>query len=275
MKKIFFVFSIFAFIILFSTSIFAAPAAPSPVCKINAKIIKVDYIKAHFQEDKLLPCNPGGRIPAKYLLHVRINSVSSVTSDDGIDCTKLYPINSVQTLTIFESNIKRGNVFRENQIIEGSIHFDGDECDSGVYLINYNITDSCPELTPPAPDWCKGGKIIPGEIDEKGCQQPPLCLIEPSELVTEDNKLFVKTEAEKKQINVLPNDVPSKATEISNVKEIKLKEEDGKLIYSVKGTKNTRILFIIPVSMEIETKINAESDEVISIKKPWWSFLAW
>jgi len=49
MKKIFFVFSIFAFIILVSTSIFAAPAAPSPVCKINAKIIKVDYIKAHFQ----------------------------------------------------------------------------------------------------------------------------------------------------------------------------------------------------------------------------------
>lgn len=35
--------------------------------------------------------------------------------------------------------------------------------------------DSCPQIMPPHPDFCKNGTIIPGAIDECGCQQPPTC----------------------------------------------------------------------------------------------------
>ena len=34
---------------------------------------------------------------------------------------------------------------------------------------------TCPELTPPSPDFCKDGIIVPGRIDVNGCQMPPSC----------------------------------------------------------------------------------------------------
>ena len=33
----------------------------------------------------------------------------------------------------------------------------------------------CPQFSPPAPEWCINGKIIPGGVDENGCQLPPKC----------------------------------------------------------------------------------------------------
>lgn len=98
-----------------------------------------------------------------------------------------------------------------------------------------------------------------------------------NELVVENSKLLMKTSAGKKQINVLPeeaigvSETPSKEV----VKKIELKEESQKPIYSVKGIKQARLLFLIPVSMEVETKVDAEIGNVISVNKPWWSFLAW
>jgi len=34
-------------------------------------------------------------------------------------------------------------------------------------------------------------------------------------------------------------------------------------------------MIFIPVELEIKTKISAETSDVISVHKPWWSFLAW
>jgi len=96
------------------------------------------------------------------------------------------------------------------------------------------------------------------------------------ELIIEDSKLFMKTSIGKSPINILPEDAVgiSETPNIETVKKIELKEESQKPIYSIMGTKQTKILFIIPVSMEVETKINAETSDVISINRPWWSFLA-
>jgi len=96
-------------------------------------------------------------------------------------------------------------------------------------------------------------------------------------LVIEDNKLFLESAKVGKQIKILPNVASEAAIEsvIQTVKKIELKEEAAKPVYSVKGTKQARILFIFPVTLEIETKVSAENGEIISVKKPWWSFLAW
>jgi putative hemolysin len=36
--------------------------------------------------------------------------------------------------------------------------------------------NECPLLSPPAPGWCEGGEVIPGEEDECGCVGPPTCI---------------------------------------------------------------------------------------------------
>lgn len=36
-------------------------------------------------------------------------------------------------------------------------------------------SSECPSLMPPAPEFCEGGTIIPGKIDDCGCQMPPTC----------------------------------------------------------------------------------------------------
>ena len=137
---------IIGLILLFGNIVFAAPAAPSPTCKINAEISEVTFHEAYFQEDNGLPCNAGGRnIPAKYLLKVKVNDVSSVREDGPISCTELYPPNSEKTLTIYENSVKVGDSFQKNQLIKGEIHFGGDECGSGIYLNNYEIVNGEPQ----------------------------------------------------------------------------------------------------------------------------------
>jgi len=94
-------------------------------------------------------------------------------------------------------------------------------------------------------------------------------------LVNEENKLFLKTSTGNKEIKILPEEALSKATAVINVNTIELKEESQQPIYSVKGTKQVKLFFIIPVSMQIETKVSAESGNVVSVNRPWWNFLAW
>lgn len=118
-------------------------------------------------------------------------------------------------------------------------------------------------------------KTTPGN---KGILETTFASVECSnELIVEESKLFMKTSVGKEPINVMPEDAiaVSETPNIESIKKIELKEESQKSVYSVKGIKQARILFIFPVSLEIETKVNAETGKIISVKKPWWSFLAW
>ena len=62
---------------------------------------------------------------------------------------------------------------------------------------------------------------------------------------------------------------------IQTINSVETEEQNGKNIYVVEGSKRKRILFLIPVNLNIKTQIDAETGEIISTKKPWWSFLAW
>jgi len=97
-----------------------------------------------------------------------------------------------------------------------------------------------------------------------------------NKITIKESKLYLETSAGDKQVNILPEQASLKAKEASNiveVKEIKLKEESATPIYSVKGTKKAKLFSLIPINLKIKTKISAETGEVISVKKPWWSFL--
>ena len=59
---------------------------------------------------------------------------------------------------------------------------------------------------------------------------------------------------------------------------IELKEvgegEDMKLAYEVKTQRQSKVLGLFGANMDVEAQVDAETGEVISVKKPWWAFLA-
>jgi uncharacterized membrane protein YkoI len=97
-----------------------------------------------------------------------------------------------------------------------------------------------------------------------------------NKLMVEDSKLFMETSAGNKLINILPEDaikIPSMPTK-ETIKDIELKEEKKKPVYHIESVKRAKLFFIFPVSVKIETKIDAEAGKIVSVKKPWWSFIA-
>jgi len=101
--------------------------------------------------------------------------------------------------------------------------------------------------------------------------------------------LPVDAQFEFDDIKISPEEAVSK-TDIENVESIEIliglqdtnkisKDVVGSTIpfqsstYLIKGTKKERLLFLIPITTYIETKVNAENGNIISIKKPFWSFL--
>ncbi len=47
-----------------------------------------------------------------------------------------------------------------------------------------------------------------------------------------------------------------------------------KLAYELRARQKAKILGFIKAQMQVQSQINAENNEVIAVKKPWWSFLA-
>jgi len=94
------------------------------------------------------------------------------------------------------------------------------------------------------------------------------------DITLDSDKVYVKTPNGNKEIKILPDEAVSKADKIDNVIHIALKEVEGYAVYSIKGTKKVKLLFIFPVLAEIEQGIDLETGELIYTKKPWWHFLA-
>ena len=98
-------------------------------------------------------------------------------------------------------------------------------------------------------------------------------------LTIRDAKIYIETPFGRNQVTVLPDNAVAKATEITHIVSIELRNEftgeTTKPVYTIKGTKNANILFIIPVTLNITTKVNGDDGSVMSVDKPWWSFLAW
>lgn len=49
---------------------------------------------------------------------------------------------------------------------------------------------SCPQLSPPSPDFCQDGTIVSGAINECGCQSPPKCVRIPQDWKTYKNEKY-------------------------------------------------------------------------------------
>lgn len=53
---------------------------------------------------------------------------------------------------------------------------DGTRCEEWAFMRGEcPACGPCPQLSPPAPGFCKGGTIVAGPTDACGCQGPPTC----------------------------------------------------------------------------------------------------
>lgn len=95
-------------------------------------------------------------------------------------------------------------------------------------------------------------------------------------ITVENSKLFVGEEGKSIEINILPKEageVALDSKEFTTVLDAELKMEEEKPIYSIEGTKEVKLLFFIPMNIKSTAKIDATNGDIVSIQKPWWSFL--
>jgi hypothetical protein len=89
-----------------------------------------------------------------------------------------------------------------------------------------------------------------------------------------NSKLEMQTSSgSTKEIKVMPEEI-SEILGTTSIETTELKEESENVVYSITGSKKGKFLFMFPVKMKVQARINAETGEVISSKKPWWAFLA-
>jgi uncharacterized membrane protein YkoI len=95
-------------------------------------------------------------------------------------------------------------------------------------------------------------------------------------LKVEEKTLKIETPKEDVQVNVLP----SLATQVAiskfpqEIKEVELKVVNEKPVYEIEGKKIGKLLWLFPIEISVQTKIDATEGKILQIKKPWWSFLA-
>ncbi len=339
MKKIEYLALSFMLVSLFAISfISAVPAAPSPKCRITGKIIEITFKPAYFQEDNGLPCNAGGvNVPAMYLLTVKITQVSTVQQEGDQNCTAVYPINSERTLTISESSINSGDLFEKDKIIEGDIHFAGDECLGGIYLSNYVLSAANDNACAKDSDCevyfsscsCANVCIVKNQDNIIDCARA--CTTEESNLTIqsckcEDNTCVGKKNSEecrkqvescggappspgstavaccsglicklsendsevgvcvkenlKNKIKIMPETASARAIERLGELgfNITLKEvgkgNNTRARYHLEAKKQYKIFGFMKRNATVSTEVDAETGEVVFVKKPWWSFLA-
>ncbi len=79
-----------------------------------------------------------------------------------------------------------------------------------------------------------------------------------------------------KQIKVLPLQASERAREVlkANFDDVVLKETNGKVIYQMKAHQRMKFLGLFPMNASLSAEVDADSGDVLKVKKPWFSFLS-
>ncbi|MGV8151998.1 MAG: PepSY domain-containing protein [Candidatus Nanoarchaeia archaeon] len=153
-----------------------------------------------------------------------------------------------------------------------------DEC---LGVVNENKTESC-ACTMDAkicPDGSAVGRVCPNcefESCKKGVNKT--C---PSQATGEEGKCMYKlSNGRRAEIKIMPETASHTAInrlgELNFTIELKEsgKDNESKPIYELTGKKQGKFLGIIKIMASEKVLVDAQTGEVISLKKPWWAFLA-
>lgn len=92
-------------------------------------------------------------------------------------------------------------------------------------------------------------------------------------LIIDNSNLLMSTSLGYGEVKILPDMVKEKAS-LKSVKNIELKEYNNKPVYQVNGVRESKLLWFIPVDMDVTVNLNAETGSIEKTEKPWWGFLA-
>ncbi|MFH1607556.1 MAG: hypothetical protein ABIA78_00300 [archaeon] len=76
------------------------------------------------------------------------------------------------------------------------------------------------------------------------------------------------------KIEITAKDAIIKSTKIDEVDKVEIEEYKTIAVYSVYGTKDARLFFVIPKKAQVVQKISVDEGRLLDTEKPWWSFLA-
>jgi hypothetical protein len=128
-----------------------------------------------------------------------------------------------------------------------------------------NALKFCPAI---AQISCEDGKVVPRGNDKNGCQIPSVCLKKLSNGKENDVKIMPE---------VASQNAIEKLGDLGWQVELKGvgQGESAKYVYNADGKKEVKILGLFNVKIKVNAEIDSATGDVIKIKKPWWSFLAW
>jgi len=61
---------------------------------------------------------------------------------------------------------------------------------------------------------------------------------------------------------------------IKSIESVEVKEVDSEPVYQVKGVREAKLLWVIPIDMEVTMNIDIATGAVKTVETPWWGFLA-
>ncbi|MFH8120070.1 MAG: hypothetical protein QXS37_04690, partial [Candidatus Aenigmatarchaeota archaeon] len=161
-------------------------------------------------------------------------------------------------------------------IEEKPIEFKGVE---GIPLISIEVKPVLPALPPRVSSLAKPEVDVKVEVDEKEkivkLEVEGVVALTKETLKFENSSLKVETPKKEVFVNIMPNLAEQIAIveEKQEIKEIELKKVEDKVVYEIEGTKEAKLLWLIPVKIPIKTEVNVENGRIEKIEKPWWSFL--
>ena len=113
-------------------------------------------------------------------------------------------------------------------------------------------------------------EIIPGEKVEI-VQQDTRAISVPLEY---ENGTLVASKS-KYEIKVLPSELKEKLREKDKeeIKNISIIDIETKAVYEVNSTKSGRLLWIVPMKVDVSYKVDTKTGEILEEKRPWFDFL--
>ena len=105
------------------------------------------------------------------------------------------------------------------------------------------------------------------EIDDSGVKATVK-----SEVKIENGKIYIGKTI--KAVEIMPLSIESAVKEINaEIKSMELKAVENKPVYDLTVAQPANLFWFIPITIETEAEVNAETGEIESVKEPWWCFL--
>jgi len=94
---------------------------------------------------------------------------------------------------------------------------------------------------------------------------------------SEEKVYATHSNGEQVEIKITPEEAIQSTNNLvgeNTIEGVNVIESEEKVLYEIESVKEGKFLFIFNVDAKILTYVDVENGEVISIDKPWWSFLA-